>query len=68
MGSYKELMDKRGEFFKLVMLQSFEEQEDDAMSSDLTSIISESERGFDHILYFIFFTESCLTLPSSFGV
>ena len=61
-------MDKRGEFFKLVMLQSFEEQEDDAMSSDLTSIISESERGFDHILYFIFFTENYLTLPSSFGV
>ena len=68
MGSYKELMDKRGEFFKLVMLQSFEEQEDDAMSSDLTSIISESERGFDHILYLILLTENYLTLPSSFGV
>uniref|UniRef100_A0A7M5VBZ8 Uncharacterized protein n=1 Tax=Clytia hemisphaerica TaxID=252671 RepID=A0A7M5VBZ8_9CNID len=44
LGSHKELMDKRGEYFKLVMLQNFEEQEEEELNSELGSVISESER------------------------
>ena len=38
-------MDKRGEYFKLVMLQNFEEKEEDELNSELGSVISEAERG-----------------------
>lgn len=47
-GTHTELMEKRGEYFKLVMLQNFQEKaEEEEMTSELEigSIISDTERG-----------------------
>jgi len=45
-GNHAELLLKRGEYFKLVMLQTFEETaEQEELNSELGSIISDSERG-----------------------
>lgn len=44
-GTHAELMAKRGEYFKLVMLQTFEEQEE-GQEDDVTSTLSNEERGW----------------------
>ena len=44
-GTHAELMAKRGEYFKLVMLQTFEEQEE-GPEDDVTSTLSNEERGW----------------------
>lgn len=45
-GKHEELMAKRGEYFKLVMLQTMqEEEEENDENKDLASILSDSERG-----------------------
>lgn len=44
-GTHTELMAKRGEYFKLVMLQTFEEQEE-GQEDDVTSTLSNEERGW----------------------
>ena len=42
-GTHAELMAKRGEYFKLVMLQTFEEE---GQEDDVTSTLSNEERGW----------------------
>ena len=44
-GTHAELMAKRGQYFKLVMLQTFEEQEE-GQEDDVTSTLSNEERGW----------------------
>lgn len=47
-GNHKELMEKRGDYFKLVMLQNFQQKaEEEEMNEELEmgSIISDTERG-----------------------